>query len=213
MGDALFDGEAEASDGQGIFVADVENSFASADGAGGNGHAFDDAIGEGFEQHAIHEGPGVAFVAVADDDGGSGGSGEGVPFSAGGEACAATSAKSAVCDDCAELCGGELEQAAVEGAEAAGFAVGVDVERGELAAVLGGDAFLFEPVGGVDAEPEVGGVTGDGVVGFGGDPLGELLEQARSQSPGDSTHLAGFEKQVPQEIRGVSEPMGVWTLR
>ncbi len=41
----------------------------------------------------------------------------------------------------------------------------------------------------------------------------ELLEQARSQSSGESTHLAGFEKHVPQELRGVSEPMGVWTLQ
>lgn len=40
----------------------------------------------------------------------------------------------------------------------------------------------------------------------------DLVEKARSQSDSQDAHLVGFEKQGPQKIRGVSEPMGVWTL-
>lgn len=40
----------------------------------------------------------------------------------------------------------------------------------------------------------------------------DLVAQARVQSETQDIHLADFEKQSPQEIRGVSEPMGVWTL-
>ena len=54
-------------DGQRILGADVEEALVGADGAGGDGHALDHAVGERFQQHAVHERAGIAFVAVADD--------------------------------------------------------------------------------------------------------------------------------------------------
>ncbi|MFM1944516.1 MAG: hypothetical protein RI897_3498 [Verrucomicrobiota bacterium] len=67
LGAGLFDGEFESFDSEGVFGADVEEAFLGTDGVGGDGHTFDDAVGVTFEDAAVHEGAGVAFVAVTDD--------------------------------------------------------------------------------------------------------------------------------------------------
>ena len=48
-------------------MADVEDRLVRPHGDCGDGQAFDDPVGERLEDHAVHERPGVAFVAVADD--------------------------------------------------------------------------------------------------------------------------------------------------
>ncbi len=64
---AVCDGEAEALHGEGIFRPHVDVADGGAQGDGGEGHALDHAIGVAFHETAVHERPGVAFVAVADD--------------------------------------------------------------------------------------------------------------------------------------------------
>ena len=50
-----------------IFGADVDVALGGADGDAGDRHAFDEAIGIAFHQHAIGEGAAVALVGVAAD--------------------------------------------------------------------------------------------------------------------------------------------------
>ena len=50
------------------FVHDVDRpGVHGAHGIAADGHGFDDAVGVSLEDTAVHEGTGVAFVAVADD--------------------------------------------------------------------------------------------------------------------------------------------------
>ena len=63
----LGDGDLDALDGQGVFVADVDEALRGADGLGPDDHALEDGVGIGLEDGAVHEGAGVALVAVADD--------------------------------------------------------------------------------------------------------------------------------------------------
>jgi len=57
----------QAADGQRIFGAHVNETFAGAHGIGGDGHAFENAVRIAFEHAAVHERAGVALVRVADD--------------------------------------------------------------------------------------------------------------------------------------------------
>src|SRR5437762_14390228 len=45
----------------------VENAFVRADSYGSHGEAFNDSIRERFQQHSVHERPGIALITVADD--------------------------------------------------------------------------------------------------------------------------------------------------
>ena len=63
----LGDGVFEDFDGQRILVADVDESFAGADGVGADEHAFEDGVRIAFQHRAVHVGAGLAFVGVADD--------------------------------------------------------------------------------------------------------------------------------------------------
>ena len=54
------------ADGQRILGAHVDVALARAHGVGGDGHAFDHAVGIAFQDAAVHERAGVALVAVAD---------------------------------------------------------------------------------------------------------------------------------------------------
>ena len=140
---ALLDGLGDPLDGQGIFGADVEEAFASADGPGGDCHAFDDAVGERFQQHAVHECAGIAFVAVADDvfhialSGADFG-----PLDAGGKTGAAAAAQAAGFDFIDDLLRREFFQAAAQGFKAVVAQVFVEIRRIDLAAVFGGHVFL-----------------------------------------------------------------------
>ncbi len=64
---AALEGLVDPLDGQRILGADVEEALVGPDRVGGDAHPFDDAVGERFQQHAVHERAGIALVAVADD--------------------------------------------------------------------------------------------------------------------------------------------------
>ena len=89
----IFDGTLQTRDRDGVFGTDVEVAFGSAERVAGDHHTFDDFEGVAFEDRTVHERAGVAFVTVADDvfliglD-----VGRELPFTAGGEATAATAA-------------------------------------------------------------------------------------------------------------------------
>jgi hypothetical protein len=94
VGPGLLEGFADAVDGQGVLVPDVEKTPVRADGPGPDDQAFDDGVGIGLEHRAVHERARIALVAVADDVLGAplrvaGG----LPFHAGGEARPAPAAQ------------------------------------------------------------------------------------------------------------------------
>ena len=64
----LLDGDLQAVNRERIFGADVDVALRGADGVGGNGHAFQHAVRIAFQNAAVHEGAGIAFVRVADDE-------------------------------------------------------------------------------------------------------------------------------------------------
>src|ERR1019366_4654260 len=77
-----------------VFAAQIEHAFARADGEGAQRHALEYQVRLGGEQDAIVEGPGFAFVGIADHVVRLAlGFAAGLPFQAGGEAGAATSAQ------------------------------------------------------------------------------------------------------------------------
>ena len=63
----LFDRGLQPADRQRIFGADINESLGRADGVGGDGHAFEDAVRVAFQNATVHERAGVAFVGVAND--------------------------------------------------------------------------------------------------------------------------------------------------
>jgi hypothetical protein len=86
----LGDGGVQALQRQRVFRAAVDIALRCADGVGGDGHALDQAVGVALDDAAVHEGPRVALVGVADHVFGLalGEAGE-LPLQAGGEAGAA----------------------------------------------------------------------------------------------------------------------------
>ena len=93
------DGVAQALHGQGIFRAHVDIAAVGADGVAAQHHAFDEAVRVAFQDGAIHEGAGVAFVGVANHVLlFAGGLHARLPFDARGEARAAAPAKAAALD-------------------------------------------------------------------------------------------------------------------
>jgi hypothetical protein len=103
----LADGHLQPFDGQGIFAAHVDVAFFGPHGVGGQGHAFQNAMGVAFQNAAVHERAGVAFVAVADDVAlGAFRFGHRDPFEAGGIATAAPTAQAAANHFVNHLAGG-----------------------------------------------------------------------------------------------------------
>ena len=62
------DGDLQPLDGQRVFGADVDVAHRGADRVRGDGHALDHAVRVAFQHAAVHEGAGIAFVGVADDE-------------------------------------------------------------------------------------------------------------------------------------------------
>ncbi len=62
----LVDGQGQALHRQGIFMAHVDVALVGADGVSPDDHAFQDGVGVALHDGPVHEGPGVAFVPVAD---------------------------------------------------------------------------------------------------------------------------------------------------
>ena len=63
----LGNGDLQAVDGQGIFGPAVDVALGGPDGVGADGHALQHRVGVALQDAPVHEGPGVAFVGVADD--------------------------------------------------------------------------------------------------------------------------------------------------
>ncbi|OQB55895.1 MAG: hypothetical protein BWX99_01031 [Deltaproteobacteria bacterium ADurb.Bin151] len=61
----LSDGDIQTMDGQGIFSAAVYVAMAGADGLGRDDHALQNRVRIRFQNAAVHESTGVAFVGIA----------------------------------------------------------------------------------------------------------------------------------------------------
>ena len=95
----LVDGDVQAVDGQRILGPAVDVPLVGADGLGGDDHAFQNGVGIGLQDAAVHEGAGIAFVGVAQDifDVARRGGGE-LPFHSRGETGAAAAAQTRIED-------------------------------------------------------------------------------------------------------------------
>src|SRR5262249_24416716 len=69
----LADGDVEAMDRQGVLPAHVDVALLGPAGVGGDGHPLQDAVWVALQDAAVHEGPGVPLVGVADDELAAGG--------------------------------------------------------------------------------------------------------------------------------------------
>ncbi len=154
----VLDGVLDAVHGDRIFGADVEVAFAGAEGIAGDHHPFDDSVGVAFQDRAVHEGAGVALVAVADDVlllailvGGE------LPFAPGREAGAPAAAEAAIKDFVDDFLGLHFGQDLLEGLEAIvaeGLFEAIGIDEGaavesdaqlplvEIDVVLPGDLFV-----------------------------------------------------------------------
>ena len=140
----LVDGLADALDGKRVFGAAVDDAFVRADGAGADGHPFDDALRIAFQLGAVHEGARVAFVGVAHDVLlVAGGLFAELPFQAGGEAGAAAAADARLLDLIDDLIGGHLGERLGEGGPSVHGDVFVDAFGIDDAAVCAGDLVLM----------------------------------------------------------------------
>ena len=106
----LLHGYLQTLDGQGVFGADVHQTFRGPDTVTADGHGLDDRVGVALENRAVHERSGVALVGVADHVfflawtlGGY------LPFQAGRESSAATSSQTGLLDGLDGLLGSALE--------------------------------------------------------------------------------------------------------
>jgi len=57
----------EPGHGQGVLRPDIDVAFVGARGNGGDQHAFDHQVWVAFHDAAVHEGPRIPFVTIADD--------------------------------------------------------------------------------------------------------------------------------------------------
>ncbi len=64
---ARVNGGLDPADRERVFMTDVEDAFVRSDSDRGDGQPLDDAEGERFQNHSIHKGAGIAFVAVANN--------------------------------------------------------------------------------------------------------------------------------------------------
>ena len=124
----LLDGLLQPLHGDGILGTDVDPAFICADRVAADGHGFQDRVGIAFQQGAVHERAGVAFVSVADEvlvlRLGSAGE---LPLLAGGETGAAAAAQAGVQHFLDNLFGGHLGQRLGQGPVAVKGDVFVDV--------------------------------------------------------------------------------------
>ena len=139
----LIDGLTDALDGKGVFGAAVDDAFVRTDGAGADGHPFDDALRIAFQLRTVHEGARVAFVGIAHDVLlGAGRLFAELPFQTGGEAGAAASADARELDLIDDLIGGHLGERLGEGGPSVHGDVFVDAFGIDDAAVCPGHLVL-----------------------------------------------------------------------
>jgi len=92
VGLCLLDGRVQALQGELVLTADIDIAFISANSITGNEHGFDDAVRVTFQDYAVLEGAGLAFIRVADDILFCSSSfANKTPFQAGRKTCAAAS--------------------------------------------------------------------------------------------------------------------------
>ena len=140
----LADGVSQTGNGHGILGTDVDVAVFSLDRIACDHHALDELEGVAFHDGAVHEGTGVALVAVTDDialhlll------TGDLLPLLAGGEAAAAAAAETGLVDLVDDAVAAQLEHGLLQGLEAAGSQVLVQGLGVEAAAVLQNDAGLL----------------------------------------------------------------------
>ena len=93
----LLDGDLQPRNRQRIFRAHVNKSLVRADRVSRDGHAFEHAVRIAFQNAAVHERAGIAFVGVANDIFFRAGRfGDRAPFETGGKTRAAASAQTAL---------------------------------------------------------------------------------------------------------------------
>ena len=188
----------EPGDGHRILGADVDEALAGADGIGRDGHALDDAMRIAFHHAAIHEGAGVALVAVADHIlHVARGLGHRAPLQAGGIAAAAAPAQAALGDAVNHAVGRHLGERRQQRLVAVAGDVVVDLFRIDVAGVLQHHPDLLVEVL-VQVALQFGdrlaaqaGHDGLGVVGVHVVVEGLLGVDADQRAGGTGTHAAG----------------------
>ena len=164
---ATAEGFPDASDGQGVFGADVEHALACSDRPGGDGHAFDNAVGATFQQHAVHERTRIAFVAIADDVLQiPRGLADLAPFNSRGEAGSAAPAQAALANLPDQLFGRQVTEGLFEGFESVVAEILVQVGRGRMGDPFGGDVNLVPQEGTRGALLHIEGVGGNRITKF-----------------------------------------------
>ena len=69
QGAGLGDGGLQVLHGHRVLGADVDVALGGAHGVGGDAHAFQDGVGVALQDRAVHEGAGIALVAITDEVG------------------------------------------------------------------------------------------------------------------------------------------------
>ena len=140
---APFERLAHPPNRQRILVANVEDALGRADGVRADDHPFDDAVRVGLQEHAVHEGPRVALVAVANEILRlSRGLADAPPLLARQEPRAAAPAQAAPANLVNDLFRRPLPQAPLGGPEPAGGQVLIQVQRVNLAEPFGREVLL-----------------------------------------------------------------------
>ena len=129
----------------GVFVAEINEAALSAGGVGGEDHALDEGVGIVFHDGTVLEATGFTFVGITDNGFGIARCvGDGLPFHAGGESCAATAGEFGFGDEIDEGGGsggyGRLESPIAAGSLVAREGVafgGTDVAEDALVDVAG----------------------------------------------------------------------------
>ena len=171
-------------DGQRIFSADIDQTDGGADTEAADGHSLDDGVRVAFQDGTIHECAGVALVSITDDVFLVGSVlGAELPLQTGGEAGAATAAKTGLLDDVDGGSGIVLLQNAGQCLVTITCDVFVDVFGIDETAVTKGDTHLFL------VETHVLGVGDVSLV------LGVLIEQA--------LHFSTFDDVLVDDLEGV----------
>ena len=130
-------------DGKGVFRPHVDDGLRGAHRVGRDRHPLDDPVGERLHEHAVHEGPRVAFVAVADHVlGRVGRLPHDAPLHARGKTGPAPSPQPALADLLDHFRRLHLLQATGQRGEAAAGQVFVEVQRVAAAEMFGGDMDL-----------------------------------------------------------------------
>ncbi len=143
----LGQGCTQRPDRQRIFGADVDDGPAGTYRVGADGQTFQYLVGVAFQDGAIHVGPGIAFIGIADDDFCVGlDCGGHFPLGPGGKAGPAAPAEPGTFNRCDYLVGGQPESLDQGRVPARGDIL-VDALRVDLAALFHDNPFFLVETG------------------------------------------------------------------